>query len=215
VGHGTDRLRLVAVGKATATASTQTNWAMDSNTVILDSIEIHRSSPAPARKSSFINDGHFGDNNAWSADDKATGAQFRQISIGYAFSMKMTSSQTLRIDRIAFGRDNKGAARGRAFGVYTIQVSYNEVQLVSGTASAFEKAYNANARWETIGTLIYDSATTKDPFKRHEYTIFPAVAITGIRIVVNNRNIVIDEFQVYGTVWTKKMDATQANPAPL
>lgn len=202
VGHGTDRLRLVAVGKATATASTQTNWAMDNNTVILDSIEIHRSSPAPAHKSSFINDGHFGDNNAWSADDKATGgAKFREISIGYAFSMKTTSSQTLRIDRIAFGRDNKGAAQGRAFGVYTIQVSYNVVQLVSGTASAFEKAYNANARWETIGTLIYDSTTTKDPFKRHEYTIFPAVAITGIRIVVNNRNIVIDEFQVYGTAW--------------
>jgi hypothetical protein len=132
-----------------------------------------------------LNDGWYGNPNSWIGNNNAGLSSFAGVAL----------SAPASIDRIAFGRSNVstgdpcggGVCTDRSLGNYTIQY----------TTVAAPNATTPNGNWVAISNLTYDGATPT-PHLRHLYE-FPAVDnVTGIRIVVSNGQIGIDELEIYG-----------------
>ncbi len=135
-----------------------------------------------------LNDGIYGNPNSWiGGGDVGTSGPFVGISLGAA---------TTAVQSIAFGRDNgESNPSGGAYvdrwgpGVYTLQ--YTQVASPDGTT--------ADADWTDIGTLDYQGAGGAGfdkPWLRHRYN-FDAVDATGIRLMVADTAVCIDEVELY------------------
>src|SRR5690606_19939242 len=128
-----------------------------------------------------LNDETFGNSNSWLGT--LTGAP--------AFAGVKFAEASL-IDEIAFGRDNDGVYFGndRSAGTYTIQYTADDVDPND------LNSVNA-ANWLTIGELVYGAPIPNDPAKRHRYAFAPVNA-SGVRILVSDNRIAIDELEVHG-----------------
>ena len=108
----------------TGTATQAGNWAMGTNSVILDTVSPHTGSYLDVN----INDGQYGNGNAWSGGQASGTAA--TISVGYAFTNLQSESTVVLVDAIAFGRDNSPNSHyhNNYAGAYTIQISQYSVR---------------------------------------------------------------------------------------
>ncbi len=129
-----------------------------------------------------INNRAYGNSESWIA---GASASFLGINLG---------ATPVYIDRVAFGRDNRGVFGDRTDGSYTLQF----------TTVANPDETTPDASWQTIGTINYPGSgatAVSQPALRHLYA-FKTVAATGFRINVNSGGggpeICIDELELYG-----------------
>ena len=121
-----------------------------------------------------VNDGVYGNSNSWLANFPAGDPNpYIGVDLGGQFT----------IDSIAFGRDNTGTFSDRSNGLYTLQIT-----TATDPATADD--------WTTIGTINYTSSLSL----RHQYDINGSVIATGLRVLVSDPNICIDELEIYGQV---------------
>ena len=110
------------------------NWAVDEpGTVVI-----------PLSSQPTINDGLYGNSNAWSGSADASGT----ISVGYAFTSDYAESSVVLVDAIAFGRDNSQSNRyhNNYAGAYTIQISQYSATVPADaerTQETFEQVFSS------------------------------------------------------------------------
>ncbi len=92
-----------------------------------------------------------------------------------------------QLEGIAFGRDNNGVQLDRTLGLYTLQI----------TTVTNPNAGTPDGDWTTVGTVDYQNPTPL----RHRYAIATdggdPVSATGVRIILANAEIGIDELELY------------------
>jgi hypothetical protein len=134
-------------------------------------------------------DGHYGNSSSWIAEAG------EPMFAGVRFGGKQT------ISSIAFGRDNGNdlpderteSFIDRCAGSYTLQITTAETPDVT----------TPDSDWITLGTITQggeelDIASGRyKPYLRHRYAFAPVEA-TGVRILVSDSAIAIDELEVYG-----------------
>lgn len=125
-----------------------------------------------------LNDGLYGNADSWIGNSSPT---FAGVNL----------NGTFLVDRVAFGRDNGGeltAFADRAAGIYRLQ----------GTLAVAPNAATLDASWFDIGITSIDPG---DPTRalRHLYQFSP-VNVTGLRLVLVNGSIAIDEFEVFAFI---------------
>lgn len=120
-----------------------------------------------------LNDATYGNSNSWIA---GSANSFAGINLG---------ATTVRVNRIAFGRDNLGVQTSdRVIDTYTLQY----------TTVANPDASTADASWITIGTLDYTAGGLIA--LRHLYSFTPVMA-TGLRLKTVADGTCIDEIEIY------------------
>lgn len=128
-----------------------------------------------------VNDGLYGNSESWIG--AANGApSFVGVDFG--------GTDPLAINRIAFGRDNGGEPTeftDRTDGRYLLQY----------TTTVNPDGSTPDSAWITIEEINYGPGFLDgERHLRHLYE-FDAVSATGIRLVVSNNNIAIDELEAY------------------
>ena len=145
-----------------------------------------------------LNDATYGNSSSWIGAGPESHA-------GVSFG-----AQPVFVDRIAFGRDNTGTFLDRGRGTYTVQYTTDPVPALAPADS-----------WVSLGAV--DTRALTNPHLRRVYS-FPAVAATGIRLIVQSATdyIAIDEIELYGPggtpaavdVWRQRYFGTAANAGP-
>jgi hypothetical protein len=143
-----------------------------------------------------VNDGLYGNSRSWIADFVNGDAD---PFIGVAFDGE------IELNALAFGRDNGntltdacgGTCMDRALGTYTLQVTR-----VDDPNAATQETGDAETGWVTVGEVKYNfQDDTFTPWLRHEFSLTTAggeaISATGLRIMVSDPNIAIDEIEVY------------------
>lgn len=132
-----------------------------------------------------VNDSVYGNSSSWIGANNGQGSY---VGIDFA------GADPLAIGQIAFGRDNGGEATeftDRTDGVYTLQ--YTTVADPAGNAGN-------DAAWTTIETINYGPGFLDgERHLRHLYA-FDAVSATGIRLLVSNNQIAIDELEAFAPI---------------
>lgn len=132
---------------------------------------------------SSVKDGVFGDASSWIAGSSST---FIGINLG---------GTPVTIGKLAFGRDNTGAATDRWSGIYTIQF----------TTVPNPHDGTPDASWHDLGTLDYSTLPQTGlfslPARRHVWRVHPVQA-TGLRLRVSTTvgfgsQAAIDELELY------------------
>lgn len=151
-----------------------------------------------------LNDTLYGNSNSWLGLQGGGGTSFAGIAL----------AQSTTISSFAFGRDNGnsvtdpqandylGQLPDRCLGQYNVQITR-----VASPTAATEETGDAATGWQSIGTLDYNASDDTVPggaftaFFRHEYEILEgasAVQATGLRLVMSDPIIAIDEIELYG-----------------
>ncbi|MDB6155212.1 MAG: exported protein of unknown function [Chthoniobacteraceae bacterium] len=153
-----------------------------------------------------INDGQYGDANAWRSAGGA--GQF----IGVKFN------GVRNIGRIAWSRDNTGSLGNFATGTYTMQYT-----TLANPGAATPETEDAATGWRTIGAATYpNNSSTFVSSRRHEITLVPngggLLPATGVRIKVSDGAMTMDELEVSGPVqdvaFAAQLVAREVIPAP-
>ncbi len=140
-----------------------------------------------------VNDGLYGNSSSWIADFiNGDPNPF----IGLRFNRVVT------LQSIAWSRDNgndterdpPGPFTDRALGVYTLQFTQ-----VSNPGTGTQDTGNPATGWRTLGTLTYqEGSLPHSHYLRHRFDLASdeSIEATGIRILVSDPNIAIDEIEV-------------------
>jgi len=132
---------------------------------------------APNHVESHLNDGFYGNSNS----------HINGPGSPEPTHMGIRLAGLVDIEGIAFGRDNTGNFGDRSVGVYTLQFT----TVVNPGAST------PDGDWTTIGTVNYLNRTGL----RHQYGLATdggdPISATGIRIVLENGEICIDELELF------------------
>ncbi len=145
-----------------------------------------------------INDGVYGNSSSWIADFAAAPPDLQRF-VGLAFG------RTIGISSIAWSRDNGdttepscgGTCVDRALGVYSLQFTR-----VSAPDVDTPEAADPGTGWVTLGQVEYAAGADNARFSahlRHRFDVTSAGApidATGLRIVVSDSGICIDEIEV-------------------
>ena len=155
--------------------------------------------PVPPHAIANLNDGQYGNASSWIANSLVT---FVGINLG---------STPVRLERVAWGRDNNTVVGDRWAAVYTLQY----------TTTPNPDATTPDIAWNTIEVLDYSSlfshrASLSLPARRHLWA-FPAVQATGFRLRIQSAadgaNLVaIDELELYGNAAPVAAPDTVARP---
>jgi hypothetical protein len=131
----------------------------------------------PYHQIAFLNDGNYGNSNAWVSDS------FNSFC-GINFARRQ------QVSSIAFSRDNNEVFNDRSRGRYTFQ----------WTAVPNPNEQTPDAAWNTIGAITNTVGTQA----RRQRICFPAVSATGIRILTQaaevspgGGGIAVDELEIY------------------
>lgn len=177
------------------------NFASASNGAIpFGSSQLGPSLGIPFHLISNINDGEYGNSKSWIADF-VVGDPAPFVGVAFDGLINMTS--------IAWGRDNGnvagdccgGTLTDRALGLYRMQYT----QVANPDAST-PSTGDPTTGWADIGSVDLDQSEPGvfDPHLRHEFRIQQAggdpIMASGVRLLVENANIAIDEIEVYGSV---------------
>jgi hypothetical protein len=145
-----------------------------------------------------VNDGLYGNSSSWIADFAANPPDLGRF-VGLSFG------KSVPIASIAWSRDNGdttepscgGTCRDRAVGTYTLQFT----RVGNPDASTPEAADPASG-WVTLGQVEYGAGADDARFSaylRHRFDVGEAgkpIEATGLRIVVSDAGICIDEIEV-------------------
>ena len=140
-----------------------------------------------------VNDGVFGNASSW-----ISGGVTEATSHGARAYIGIDLGATpIGLGGFAFGRDNPGTFTDRTLSAgnpYVLQYT-----LVANPTTALGDTGNPVTGFADIGTLDYQSAGGTNfafPSRRHEYTFNPLFA-TGLRLLVPDTAIAIDEFEIF------------------
>ena len=149
-----------------------------------------------------LNDGRYGNSYSWISSNVAE--PFAGINFG----------QLVEIERVAWGRDNGrlnppagdeacgGQCADRWAGLYTLQFT-----TVAEPGVDTPLTGDPATGWQTIGTFDYQQVIDSGvgggftPYLRHEYDVRQngsSLLATGLRLLVPNSSIAIDEIEAYG-----------------
>lgn len=145
---------------------------------------------------SVVNNGSFGNGQAWRPRRGARGTHFVGIRLPAPILLRS----------IAWGRDNgQDPQTDRWEGTYTVQC----------TTSSRANAGTPDDQWHTIDEVTYSSAWPELPFSRHRYDLLRPVECSAVRIVVSSKECAIDEIELYDAVRdiSSEVDAASAPSA--
>ena len=143
-----------------------------------------------------LNNLAYGNSQSWLG-----GGATAATSVGNrAFAGINLGGTPLTLASFAFGRDNLGSFTDRAVNAsvpYVLQYT----QVANPNQALLTDVGNPTTGWATIGTLAYQSAGGTNfalPARRHRYDFTPVTA-TGVRVLVPDTSICIDELELYGS----------------
>jgi hypothetical protein len=182
-----------------AVALAPDNLALASNGSVAFGSSEH---PAAVHAIAHVNDGRYGNSNSWLSNLSGI-----QQYIGVRFPLNHPAGELVAIDSIAWSRDNGnnvadacgGQCADRSLGTYTIQFTQVENP---GVATAVTG--DATTGWQTLGTAQYVTGDPAfRPWLRHEFEVGQgggSLMASGLRILISDPNLAIDELEVYGRV---------------
>ena len=202
---GSTSMTLVEEGGAIAS----TNLANGKTALALDQLQ----PGGPSHTIPHLIDQTFGNGNSWISG----GATAVTLNYGNRAWVGVSLGATaLGVGGIAFGRDNPGSFTDRTLNStspYVVQYTQ-----VSNPTTSTPDTGNPSTGWADLGSVIYVGAGPAPfafPAKRHRYS-FPAVNATGVRVLVPDTSICIDELEIYSGVLAITITAQpQPQVAPL